>query len=90
MKTAKSASKFFVVMRPNSKGKLRCCSRLDIFSNELFAWKSRAWANKYAAKVGGDVFSVQGLMIPERYSWDLEQVEIGYRVKVEAERTFGH
>lgn len=57
-------SKFFVVMKPShiNPNKLVCIPRHDPVHDEMmYAYKSRSWAEKYAEKTGGAVYSVQGL-----------------------------
>jgi hypothetical protein len=50
----------------------------------IYAYNSRTWAEKYAARVGGSVFSVQGF-INTAYRGTIEW---HWNIMLEAERAF--
>lgn len=88
---------FFVVMTNQTKsGKLRCIARTDPTHGyeELYAYTSRTWAEKFAAKhPGSAVYSIQGLDLKATAEITdirapLYCIEWHWIVKNEAERVF--
>lgn len=57
----KEPTKFFVAMKKGAiTGKLVCVPVYDpVTCNDFYAYTSRAWAEKHAAKNGAQVYSVQ-------------------------------
>ena len=86
-------------MRPSAaaRGKLRCIYRTDPTHGyeELYAYTSRAWAEKLAAKnPGSAVYTVQGLDLNATFGIadiraPLWCCEWHLRVRDEADRVFG-
>jgi len=89
-------TKFFVVMSFNDQGKLRCCARYEpVTCNDIYAYTSRVWAEKFSAKrPGTGVYCVKGFDLAVSFGitdiraplWAIEWHE---RVRVEAEKQFG-
>lgn len=83
-------TKFFLVMKTKTDGALRSAHR-QTYTGPKFAYATRSGAEKFAAKIEGQVYSLQGMGVPSNLPAQLKNWTFLHHCKLAraADQMFG-